>query len=45
MFVGIGIGVGRQKFATSAAPPSGFATTQWQLLTTTAWNLINETWN
>jgi len=44
MIVGFGIGIGRNRFGISggAAP---FATEQWQLLTTTFWNNITDTWN
>jgi hypothetical protein len=37
--IGIGIGIGRNRFGAS------FATIQWQLLTTTSWNNITDTWN
>lgn len=42
MFVGIGVGVGRQRFAGGDTP--SFATTQWQLITQ-QWQLITTTWN
>lgn len=43
--IGIGIGVGAIRYGlTPSAPPSGFATAQWQLLTTTFWNNITDTW-
>jgi hypothetical protein len=42
--VGIGIGVARNRVSGGVTPPSGFATTQWQLLTVTNWNNITETW-
>ena len=40
-FVGIGVGIGRQRFASGVAP---FATTQWQLITQ-QWQSITTTWN
>ena len=46
MFVGIGVGIGRQKFGSGGIPPTPtFATTQWQLQTSTFWENIIETWN
>jgi hypothetical protein len=42
MFVGIGVGVGRQRYGSSGVPP--FSTTQWQLITT-QWQSITTTWN
>ena len=43
-FIGLGVGVGRQRFATGGVTPPNFATTQWQLITT-QWQLITDTWN
>lgn len=42
MWVGIGIGVGRNRFASGGVPP--FATDQWQLITQ-QWQSITTTWN
>jgi len=42
--IGIGIGIGRNRFSGVSTPPSGFSTTQWQLLTVTFWNNITDTW-
>ena len=44
MFVGIGVGVGRQRFFGGGVTPSSFATTEWQLITQ-QWQLITTTWN
>jgi hypothetical protein len=43
-YVGIGIGIGRQRFAQGGASPS-FNTTQWQLLNSINWENITDTWN
>ena len=44
--IGIGVGISRDRYGSSSiTPPSGFATTQWPLLTTTTWENITETWN
>lgn len=46
MKMGIGIGVGiNRNFYGSGEPTPSFATTQWQLLTTTFWDNITDTWN
>jgi hypothetical protein len=42
-YVGIGVGIGRQRFGGGGVPPS-FATTQWQLITQ-QWQTITTTWN
>jgi hypothetical protein len=44
MFPGIGIGIHRQRFASSVTPPTGFKNTQWQLINL-QWQNISETWN
>jgi len=41
--IGIGIGLGRRRFASGDASPI-FATTQWQLITQ-QWQNITTTWN
>jgi hypothetical protein len=43
MIVGLGIGIGRNRFGTSGGV-TPFATDQWQLLTVTFWNNITDTW-
>jgi hypothetical protein len=43
MFIGIGIGINRQRFVSSGTPALTFSTTQWQLITT-QWQDINEGW-
>ena len=42
MWIGIGIGIGKDRFISNGTPP--FATDQWQLITT-PWELITTTWN
>jgi hypothetical protein len=43
--IGIGIGLGRRRFADGGVPPSpSFANTQWQLITQ-QWQTIITTWN
>jgi hypothetical protein len=42
MFIGIGIGINRNRFGS--AGEAAFASTQWQLITTN-WESITTTWN
>jgi hypothetical protein len=43
MFVGIGIGINRQRFVSSGTPVNTFSNTQWQLIVT-QWQDITEGW-
>jgi hypothetical protein len=45
MINSIGISIGTVNVPTNVTPPSGFATTLWELLTITTWENITDTWN
>jgi hypothetical protein len=47
MFVGIGIGLLRDRYGSGGSTPPPvliFSTTQWQLITSNVWNSITQTW-